>query len=383
MSLMVSQGFGDGGTGSRDVAPPPSPGAPARRSGIGLGIALIVLGVVFLAAQFAPGVVWWQLWPLIVILVGGVQIVTPDSKDGWGAERVMDGIGTVLIGGVLLGNTTGFISWGVWWTLLMLWPVLLVAIGLRIIGKGIGQSWIKALGPVAIWLAIAYAVAVSLSVRPFSAASSQPFVLNVPVGQVEEAKLTLEGGAGDIEVTGDSGQLVTASGRSPLGSPTLEVKRNGAFATVDVGIGKSGPLGSGVGLASGKLKLDLSSQVVWDAELRTGASSLEADFSELQLRNLVVKSGASSVDVKLGPLPDEVSRTQVTVKAGVSSVKIVLPRDVEAKVVSQSGLSSTDVAGDFQQESGGVWRTPGYASAERAYDIAVESGVGSVTIERE
>jgi hypothetical protein len=268
----------------------------------------------------------------------------------------------------------------------MLWPVLLVAIGLRIIGNGIGQSWIKALGPIVIWLAIAYAVVVSWTgiggVHPFSATSNRPFAIFAPVDQVQEAKLTLEGGAGDIRITGDSGYLISASGRSPLGSPSLRVKRTGGSADVDLGIGQAGAFQSGVGLASGKVKVDLSPQVLWDAELRTGASSLDADFSQVKLRSLVVKTGASSVEVKLGPLPEEVSSTQVTVKAGVSSVKIALPHDAEANVVSHSGLSAMDVSDGFQQQGSGAWRTPGYGSATKVYNIAIESGVGSVSIER-
>lgn len=382
---MSNQDFGPGGGPPQPASQSPGPGAE-RRGGLGLGVLLIVIGAAFLAAQFVPGVSLWQLWPLIVIFVGAIQIVTPDPRAGWGMERVMDGIGTVIVGGVLLSNTTGFVSWDVWWTLLMLWPVLLVAIGLRIIGRGTGQSWVKALGPVAIWLAFAYAVSVSLTgvggVQPYVARSAKPFALFEPIDQVTEAKLRLDSGVGEISIGGNAGQLISASGVSPFGTPNLRVKRNGNSADVDLGMESSeGPF-LGAGLASGKLNVDLSQQVVWDAELQTGASTLDADFSDLKVRALTVKSGASSVDIKLGAVPEEVNRTDVAIKSGVSSVKVRLPKDAEARVTSHSGLAATDVTGGFQQESDGVWRTPGYGSASKVYEITIESGVGSVSVER-
>lgn len=146
--------------------PPAGQGRPQRGGrGVGFGVVLIILGLATLWAQFLPGVTWGQLWPLIIVAVGLGQMVTP----GWGEERglmrVMDGIGTVLIGLVFLGNTLGYIEWSVWFVLLTLWPVLLIAAGISIIGKGIGQQWLRALAPLVIWAALALAVASSLTAK--------------------------------------------------------------------------------------------------------------------------------------------------------------------------------------------------------------------------
>jgi len=47
--------------------------------------------------------------------------------------------------------------------LLTMWPVLLMAAGIAIIGKGIGQQWLRAVAPLVIWAALAIAVASSLT----------------------------------------------------------------------------------------------------------------------------------------------------------------------------------------------------------------------------
>ena len=157
------------------TSPPRAPSVPATPAGddrprktgrgVGLGIVLIALGAAMLWAQFLPGVEWMQLWPLIIVAVGLGQMVTPGWGDERGIMRVMDGFGTVLIGLVFLGNTLGYIAWSVWFVLLTLWPVLLIAAGISIIGKGIGQQWLRALAPLVIWAALALAVASSLTAK--------------------------------------------------------------------------------------------------------------------------------------------------------------------------------------------------------------------------
>lgn len=149
--------------------PPYGSGAPRKRGGIGVGLVLIAVGLTLLAVQFIPGVSWGELWPLIIVAIGFGQMVTP----GWGEERgimrVMDGFGTMLIGLVFLGNTLGYIEWSVWFVLLTLWPALLIAAGISIIGKGIGQQWLRAVAPLVIWAALAIAVASSLTPQaPFA-----------------------------------------------------------------------------------------------------------------------------------------------------------------------------------------------------------------------
>jgi hypothetical protein len=111
----------------------------------------------------------WTLWPLIVVAAGLVQIVVPGRVTGWGIERVSDGVGTVLLGLVLLGNTTGYIGWEMWLTALSLWPVLLVSAGIGLLGKASGQAWVRALAPAIIWAALIYSASTAWTGAPVPA----------------------------------------------------------------------------------------------------------------------------------------------------------------------------------------------------------------------
>lgn len=377
--------------------PPPSPVPPAsaspdshRRGGIGIGIVLIALGLMFLIGQFVPGLAWWQMWPLFVVLLGGIQIVTPDPHSGWGVSRIMDGVGTVLVGLVLLGNTTGYISWGVWWILLTLWPVFLIAFGIAIVGRALHQSWIRMLAPIVIWVALAYAVAASLTgvggyqpIVPliYQQPTSRAFKLSVPLGNVRVAKLTLDGGAGDIGIASTFGELVSAKGSSPFGAPGLVVKRSADTAEVLFGPGDQHDVVVGPGFTAGKVDVGLNDTVLWNATLNTGATNLNADLSDVKLSALTLKTGVSNADLRLGQLAIYDAKTPIVIKAGVSSVTLRIPKNAEARVTASNGLSTIDVSGDLIQQPGGAWETPGY-SANRGggYDISVESGVGNVSI---
>ena len=44
----------------------------------------------------------------------------------------------ILIGGILLLNVLGVLDWSIWWSLLRLWPILLIAAGLELL---LGRWW--------------------------------------------------------------------------------------------------------------------------------------------------------------------------------------------------------------------------------------------------
>lgn len=125
--------------------------ANANDSSWGLGVALIVFGTIALAARFVPHGSWVTMWPLFFVAVGIVQMITPQRWTGWTAHRFAEGVGTALFGTVLLGCTTGYVSWSMWLTLLSLWPLLLVVGGLRILGRASKATWLSAGATFLVW----------------------------------------------------------------------------------------------------------------------------------------------------------------------------------------------------------------------------------------
>lgn len=357
----------------------------ARNAGVAAGLVLIGIGLVFLLAQFMPGIAWWSLWPLIIIFVGLVECVTP-GKQGWSAERFFSGLGTIAAGLVLLGNVTGYISWSVWWTLLSLWPLLLVSIGLSLLAKGLHQSWLRAMGSLVILAAFVYAASVSWvgsggTPLPDSwtiRSSGTPYSMSAPETGVSSAKLKLEAGGASIKI--DSGTvLAKLTGESPSGAPTFEVDRAGSSASVRVASDEQGPIVMGPEIIGQRMRLELGTSPVWDVDISTGAASVDADLTDLELSSVKLSSGVSAVNVKLGTPAQTGGPVPVVAKSGVGSLDLSVPAGVEARVDVDSGLTGTNLHGRFV-EVGDHWETPGYSSASTSYAIRIESGIGSVAV---
>ena len=86
----------------------------------------------------------------------------------------------------------------------------------------------------------------------------------------------------------------------------------------------------------------------------------------------------------MGDVPFGVNEAPVRVESGVASVTLRIPQDAEARIEAQTGLASVDVPSDFVRLSGGgrTYESPGYGGANRRYVIRVQTGIGSVDIER-
>lgn len=367
----------------RATGTPPEPGR--RRPGsVRFAIALIFLGVLLLIAQLVPGLAWWHMWPLIIIAAGLVQAVTP-GHEGWNVHRFFDGLVTVAFGLVFLAITTGLVGWGVWWTVLGLWPVLLISIGFDILGKSLGSSWLRVLGSLAVIAALAYAVAIAQgSAAPFATgpARSEEVSLSEELGDEDEAVLRLKAGAADISLEGDSGtDLVRVEGSGPFGRPQLDVERDGADTNVEVTTGDPDIATVWPGREQGDLFVTVSEDVLWDASIETGVSTLRADLRDVPVRSLVLKPGVADCTVTVGDVPDSVSRGRVDVEAGVSTVRLRLPRDAEVRLETSGGLSTTDVDRRLEPAGDRAWETPGFADAEDSGDpvwvVSVESGIGA------
>lgn len=366
-------------------ASPPPAREPRRRSGgATAGIILIVVGAIFLAGQVIPGFRWWSLWPLIIVLAGLAQSFTP-GREGWSVNRLFDGFVTVAFGLVVLAVTTGLVGFGVVWEVIRLWPALLIAIGLDLLGKGLHTSWVRVLGSVVVIAALAYAVAVSANqVEGFSlsASAGQQAEIREPVGQVTDATLTLDAGVADVDIESGT-DLVHAVGESPWGEPDFSVERSGDSANVDLKLGEGAAVWPGG--ADATLDVQVARDVVWDMRLSTGVSSLDADLSDVSVRVIELRPGVADTAVRLGGVPEGIDEARVLVKAGISTVAIEVPAEVEARIESDSGLTGHSIGEDFESQGSGVWETPGFDSAaaadEGVWIITIDSGIGSIDVD--
>jgi predicted membrane protein len=111
--------------------------------------------------------------------------------------------------------------------------------------------------------------------------------------------------------------------------------------------------------------------------LETGASESRLSLTDLQVRELHLKTGASSTTIDL---PASAGFTRVTVESGAASVKIRVPQSVAAAIQVKSALAGIRVDTSRFPRAGAGYASTDYAEAANKVDIYVETGVGSVEI---
>lgn len=102
-----------------------------ERNGIGFGLVLITVGLIFLADRQGYGG-FGRFWPLLLIVAGASKLFFPsDSDDKHCRDSRSSGIWLVLVGGIFLLHQNSI------WRISDTWPLFIVAAGIGIIFSGI------------------------------------------------------------------------------------------------------------------------------------------------------------------------------------------------------------------------------------------------------
>lgn len=307
-------------------------------------------------------------------------------------KRVFEGLSVITVGGILLANTTGYLPWGVWWNVLMLWPLLLVAAGVDLIGKGLDNTWLRAASSLVVIGGLLYGAVAMPSGAPAlfrgplfrlnpMSGDSVPYALDADRDtRAVQGRATISGGLGEIEVGSTSQKLANVEGTAPEGAtPQLSVDARGDEVDVDISIPEEEG-GVWFGSSDSRMRVELDRSLDWDIELKTGMARTQADLSTLGISSLLVEQGMSETTVMLGrPLS---TGSAVTIKGGMASSVVRLPKSAEARVRVKQGLSSTQFPDDgWTEQSDGTWTTDGYRAGSSAWEIDVEQGMASVRFE--
>jgi hypothetical protein len=123
--------------------------------------------------------------------------------------------------------------------------------------------------------------------------------------------------------------------------------------------------------------LSLNPAVPLSLSLETGASEARLSLLDLQVRELRLKTGASSTMIDL---PSAAGFTRVWVESGAASLRIHVPQGVAASIDVKGALAGIHVnAGRFPR-TGSRSESPDYATALNKVEINVQMGAGSVEV---
>lgn len=256
----------------------------------------------------------------------------------------------------------------------LFWGILLVALASLLLlqklgwieGNVWGYFWALALMFLGLWLISAYLK------------RNQPIEgeeVSIPLEGASSARVSIGHGAGKLNLRAGApaGVLLTGTFSNGLNVSTrrqhdrLSVKLSNppGFLAWSPGV----PLDWDI-----RLNADIPLQL----EIDCGASASILDLSDLQVTELDLETGASSVEVTL---PARAGATRAKIESGVSAIKISIPHEAAARIRVESGISAINIDQNrFLPQGKHIYQSPDYSTAANRIDLEIEAGVGAVDI---
>lgn len=281
--------------------------------------------------------------------------------------------------GVITGN-----PWPILWNL---WPVILIVIGLDImfgrrsllgglIGAGLGLVLIAGL----IVLLIAQPNLPGLNFNMGNAAM-QTRHIEAPLAGVQSATVSLNYGSGSYRLYAlrDSDKLIDGE-VSYYGDLTFDVNAANDRADVQIESRFSGRF-FGFMMPDEKWDIGLNTQPIYNLDLNYGAGGGNADVSQLTLSGGQINGGSGPVEVRLP------ATGQFTLNAdgGSGGLTFRVPGKMALRVEYEQGSGGLNpgarlplVSGDRNRQA--VYETENFGAASNAITLIVNGGSGSVTI---
>lgn len=288
----------------------------------------------------------------------------------------------IAIGVVTLAGNYGWIQPIAIVSLVALWPVLLILLGIDI---AFARRWpvptlfaeVAIIGA-ALLLAATQPSALRLGTFSFGGSNdcgdAAPTV-SVPRGSLQSLRLTIDGGAARYHLTdGAPGALeATAEGtdlclrdQNGLQNPSTSPRGN-------VRLSQAGPRFSG----NADVRVRTASDLPLSLVVNAGAGEFVIDLHDIRTTDVRLRVGASSTTIVL---PRPTGDVPVRIEGGASSVVIEIPADVEARVTVTGGLISANSSNPRAVKNGNVIETTGYATANDRVTVSVNGAASSVSV---
>lgn len=196
-----------------------------------------------------------------------------------------------------------------------------------------------------------------------------------------EAVLKLSGGAGRFIISDPTTELIKAEARQNVGTYSMSVDRDPTtnIPTIEL---KPTEDNQKIDLKDGKFEnrvdIHLNTRPVWTMDIALGAGQGDLDLSQYAVSNLKIGAGAADLDVKLGSKADQ---SDVKLDVGAASVTVRVPKEVGVRI-KKDGALNIEQLDDFTEMGGGEFVSPGYDAAKKKMLIRFDGGVSRFKVVR-
>jgi hypothetical protein len=296
----------------------------------------------------------------------------PYRRRGMFWPLVLIGVGLIaLLANYGLVQPVSFIS------ILALWPVLLILLGIDI---AFARRWPVptlaaevAVIAASLFLAATQPSALSLATFSFSTSNDcTPTMTAVSAarGSLTSVALRIDGGGARYHLTsGATAGVVEASSDRAV----VCLRDRSAGSKGDVRLSQGGASFGGNTLIDVRVANDLPISLT----VNGGAGEFVMDLHDVQLTDARVNVGASNATIVL---PHPTGDVAVRLDGGASTISVEIPADVEARVIVSGGLIATVSTNPRATKSGSIIETPGYATAKDRVTVNISGGASSITV---
>ncbi|MFH2037934.1 MAG: hypothetical protein ABIJ65_00710 [Chloroflexota bacterium] len=190
------------------------------------------------------------------------------------------------------------------------------------------------------------------------------------------AKIHINHGAGLLNINSGTtkGDLLTYSS---MGTIQQSIRRE--IETLEVRLSPGSDIFPLLGFAEGfNWDLQLSEEIPLSLILETGASQTNANLNDLNITDLKLSTGASTSSIIL---PSKPERSNISINAGVASLNIHIPTNVDARIRFKEGLTSLTIDKDrFTRINSNTYQSQNFDFGTHRTEIVIEAGIGSISI---
>jgi hypothetical protein len=330
-------------------------------------VILIAAGVIFLLRNFNilsgdVGSTLIQLWPLLFILIGLDSLL---QGHGLAGPVFLIGLGVVF-----LLNNFGRLPWNSWELILRLWPVLIIAIGLDIM-IGRRSAWGSL---IALILMLAILAGALLLIGVGNPGVDHPFTWNASP-TITHIDATLNPAVGSLRVSSLSGSNSLAEGVLHLqkGENTSpQMQSDGTFSIKSENVLFMAPLGKAT---RWKWDVNFAPKVPINFNVNMGVGEMDLDLTLLTVNQLNISLGVGKITILLPPMA-----MNGKINSAIGETVLTIPRGAEVQIKVSSGITSVNMPPGYTH-NGDLYTSPGYNnSGSIRINLDMSQAIGQLKI---
>lgn len=298
------------------------------------------------------------------------------GKFVWGLIVILIGLGFLLVNFKIV-DASNFAN--IW----RLWPAILIVIGLAVLANALPR-WVAIIVNILLILTILGSFALLVYQPQFftknlGISETNGATQNLSVDlkeQTKQAKIIIKNGAVRFNLDSKTSKLLEASVESNVTTASLSESSSPDSQTINLIANSFKTLGFN---NRNSWDVHLSDKLPLEIQMETGAITADLDMSNLQVKNLDVKSGASTFDVRFS---DKLDVQKATFSLGASTLRLHVPKGSGIKITNDSGLSSNNFEREGLSRSDKTYTSDNYNSASKKIEITLKTGASTLDLDR-